>query len=320
MIPITVRRPDFLQGRPAALLDDTLFLAVDLYQHDRPFSTAPDSATIDIRRGSEDLVSGAALTQGAGPEGANNRFSYTVPAVNLDELSDDYSALLKFDFSGSQEPIRSVILFDVVKTLLASTLTERDLFEAAPGLTVENELDRVDGIADAAGGSATTLVADDLQHFPDDWFTGGRIEFLSGDDVGEWREVTGFTRSTGTVTFAPAISAAPDGDNYRITRSYEPIVRRAFLELEEKIRGRGYRPNLVVDSSQLTEPHLCLAVARAYRALWSVRMTDAYLEAAREWEDRFKAKFAATRLMYDPDEDTIADGPLEVASVRMRRR
>jgi len=56
----------------------------------------------------------------------------------------------------------------------------------------------------------TQLTDPALQDASTDW-TGARIQFVDGPHSGQTRAVTGFTAATGTVTFAPALPAAPAG-------------------------------------------------------------------------------------------------------------
>ena len=65
----------------------------------------------------------------------------------------------------------------------------------------------------ATGGSTTTLV-DSANSEPDNYFLGGCIWFLSGNNAGKSAQITGWDDGTHTFTFATQSGACAAGDRY----------------------------------------------------------------------------------------------------------
>jgi hypothetical protein len=74
----------------------------------------------------------------------------------------------------------------------------------------------------ATGGSTTTLVDTALGTLPNDHFNNGRLWIKSGTHADKIFQVTDFTTSTGTVTFAAVTGAIAAGVRYAIARNAYP--------------------------------------------------------------------------------------------------
>jgi hypothetical protein len=93
----------------------------------------------------------------------------------------------------------------------------------------------------ATGGSTTTL-ADSTCTDPDDFYNGGIIWFLSGNNSGKTATVTDFASSTGTWTFAAQSGACASGNLYAVMRGMytrddlKTAVNSVLAELGEVIQ------------------------------------------------------------------------------------
>ncbi len=309
------------------LLDDSFAFEYDLYRNDEPHTTAPDTSTIDIRDPSgTKIVDGSSLTKENGPEGKSNRYSFQLTAVLNDMLGEDFSAFYKIDWSGDDPlPVRHTVLFDVVKTLLGQTVTERDLLEISPQLDDLRRLDEHEGGVITA--SSTTIVDASLSRLPDDWFTGGRVWLIAGLGDGQTRIISNFVRSTGTVTVDPAWTTTPDSTSrYLVARSWDAAIDTAFERIKSRLRRRGWRPALVINASELHYAHVLLSVSGAYEIAANAAGEPAganqgpLRSIAEDYEKKFDEEFRALKLSYDVDEDLVPEGRVELASVRMARR
>lgn len=90
-------------------------------------------------------------------------------------------------------------------------------------------------------------------------------------------------------------------------RSYQPYIDEAGLELQRRLLQQGRRPWLIVDPTELREPHLLLSLALIYEDL-SSRLNAAYIEQARMYRQQFADSWNRVRFTYDVDGDGIGDG------------
>lgn len=323
---------DFVQesgdrARVEILVDEAHTFVLQAYEDDLPVALDSSATKVQVQKpGGTDLVAktNTGVTVAAGDDGSTaNKVSYTLTAALNDTEDENFIYTVYAVRNGETEEHERRVLFDVVQSILYNTVREEDLFAIAPGLG-EDRAHRVAGTANASGGSTTTLVDDELKRYPDDWFNGGVIELLDGADKGEERDVTDFARSTGTVTFSPAISATPDGDAYRLRRSWAHLIDRAFESVKWRVRARGNRPALIIDAGELHIPVMYHAAQLCYEALGSYRNEDpiegATWNIAKEFEQRYDRAFNAIPFAYDTTEDAVPDTELSMGSVKMSRR
>lgn len=169
-----------------------------------------------------------------------------------------------------------------------------------------------------------------LQRYEDDYFNGGVIEFLNGADEGEERTVTDFARATGTVTFDPVISATPDGDSYRLRRSWAHLIELAYEEVKWRIRAKGNRPALIIDAGELFLPILFHSIQLCYEAVASARGEaisggigpgeGPNSERAEHYKSKYDEVFNTIPFAYDTDDDAVPDAELSFSVIRSQRR
>ncbi len=93
------------------------------------------------------------------------------------------------------------------------------------------------GTADS-GGSTTTLVDANLTRFHDNQLIGAWVYLSSGASFTDLL-ITDSTQSSGTVTFQPALSAAPDTLNYEVLPFSATVIHRAIDEALLELYDRG---------------------------------------------------------------------------------
>lgn len=311
------------------LIDEAHVFTVDCYENDLPVALDATVTKVRVQKpGGTDLVAKTAtgVTVAAGRDGTiANRITYTLTAAKADTLEENYVLTWYAVRNGETEEHERRVLFDVVTSKLYQVVNEEDMFQFAPGLRNDRAY-RTDGTADASGGSTTTLVDERLKEFPDDWFNGGELDLINGADAGERREVTDFASSTGTVTFSPAISAAPDGDAYRVRRSWSSLIDLAFEAVKQRVRDRGNRPALIIDAGQLFRPVAFHAIELAYAAIGSMRGENpegdesANWAMSRHYAGEYDEAFKAISFLYDSSEDGIPDTVVEHGPIKVARR
>lgn len=90
--------------------------------------------------------------------------------------------------------------------------------------------------------------------------------------------------------------------------TFQDYISEAWTEVQRRLLQAGKRPWLVVDSTELREPHLLLSLALIYEDL-STRLNAAYSEQAKMYRAQFEDAWRRVRLAYDTDDDGTADGP-----------
>jgi hypothetical protein len=318
------------RSRLEILQSEAHTVSVDVYEDDQPVALDSSASKAQVQKPSgDDLVSKTTATVAAGEDGSTaNRISYDLTATHTAPLDEVYVLTFFAVRDGETEEHERRIIFDVVKSRLYNVVREENLFEYAPGLRTERA-EYVEGIADASGGSTSTLVDAQLKRYADDEYNGGVIEFLNGSDEGEERTVTDFARSTGTVTFDPVISAAPDGDSYRLRRSWSHLIELAYEEVKWRIRAKGNRPALIIDAGELFLPVLYHSLQLCYEAISSARGEDISdtgegngpnWSRAEAYKGKFDTAFNTIPFSYDTDDDAVPDATLSYSVIRAQRR
>ena len=345
---ITFSQEEGQRSRVETLVNEAHTFTLDVYQDDYPVEL--DSALTQVRVqnpgggdvGGQDLVekTNTGVTIGVGADGfTENRITYTLEAIEstyggASQRSQrrrtrgdwEYSYILTWYAvrSGETEEHERRVLFDVVVSRLYNVVREEDLFELVPALRT-NRAAIFNGVADATGGTTETLVDGQLRQYDDGWFTGGVLELLNGADEGETREVTNFVNTTGTVTFFPAISLRPNGDKYRLRRSWAPLIELAYEDIKWRVRSRGDRAALIIDAGELFRPIAYRAVQLCYESISAMRGEDVEGDApnwnrAQEYRAKYDRAFESTPFRYDTGDDGAPDSALKFAAVRASRR
>jgi len=183
------------------------------------------------------------------------------------------------------------------------TLTNAEIISVLPPLTA-------DLIGKADGGSTTTLENKQFKALDEESTEGAYICFLSGDNAGIDRIITGYaSANVGTFTFDTLDSTIDNTSVFAILfLSYIPASDRASEIIENDLRKKGYDIENFLTPAHLRELHLNRTIAHICQA----KMQDAdnedtyyinYLEFMKRYEEEFNTLVA--------DYDTDGDGVIE---------
>ncbi|MFQ5736613.1 MAG: hypothetical protein ACE5GY_07090 [Thermodesulfobacteriota bacterium] len=265
-----------------------------VFENNRKVS--PTSATLTVYKpGSTDkLIDAQAMTVAV-----DGLLSYSLTAVNNADLGENYQAEVSYVLSGTTYTFTQ--FYDVVRSVLTKVITDADLEAELPQLKERNWTVR--GTADS--GSATTIVDANLKRHDDDFFTGGLAYSHSKDET---REITGFASSTGTVTTAAFSAAIAPGEKYTLMRSYSIEIQRAFEKIDDWLRRKGKRPQLVLDPYDLREVHILLSVAEVCKGATTEGEGAFWWEMWKAYEHKADASFGSLNLKYDSSNDGHVSG------------
>ncbi|MFQ5473334.1 MAG: hypothetical protein ACE5FA_10690 [Dehalococcoidia bacterium] len=263
----------------------------------------PTSATLTVYKPgtSEKLIDGAAMTVAS-----DGLLSYSLTAVHNDVADDNYKAVIAYVLGGST--YYATVFYDVVRSKLSIVITDDEIVDELPQLRDNGW--RVRGTADS--GSTTTIVDAELKRWPDDYFTGGAAYSIDRDET---RDITDFVSSTGTVTTA-AFSGAIATDKYVLTRAFTREIQRAFEKIEDKLKSKGKRAHLILDSADLRMVHIYQSVAEICKGLMTVddgSVWGVFFEKYDIDEKGSRAFWALNNLnlKYDESEDGYISGSEE---------
>lgn len=264
------------------------------YQNNQP--AIASSASVILKKPSGDLLQASAS---ATIDNASGKISYALTPTHTEELGENYSALWTYTVGGVD--FYETMLFDVVLNKLGISIVDDDIL-----VEQRDVLERSDNFRGiVASSSSSTLVCNDLKIFPDNYWNGGLIQVYAGSSVTtrQLRKVTNFVQSTATITISSTWGTNPDA-NYRfiVYKGFEEKIQRAFDEMMVDVIARGYRPALILESRELSIPHIkktlsiiCLDYMTAPNDKWDV--------LAQRYESQYRQAFDKIRFQYDMNED-----------------
>lgn len=189
--------------------------------------------------------------------------------------------------------------FDIVMYPFANLVTDQDLMDE--NRMIENGIQEEGGTA--SSGSTTTLV--DLNRIEsDDFWNGGKLFILPTDDTGKISEhtVTDFVKSTGTLTFTPALSGGVTTQSYTLRRSYQAQINQAGNIVRDDIAAQGKKAYLMVDSTQVNRLIVCKCLERYFQQIRKAD-GDQYDLQFKYYKEEYDKLFNSIPLLYDTDED-----------------
>ena len=256
------------------------------------------SATIVLKR-SDGTTLQASVS--ATVDSTTGLISYGLSAALNADLGENYIA--DFTYVISSVTYYQTILYDVVLNKLAITVIDSDLTTEQAEILKQNE--NFSGTVDSA--TSTTVVDDDLKNYADDYWNGGIIEvFLSG--AKQTRNITNFVQSTGTITAGVAFSTTPTSSyKYIVRRGFKVKIERAFDYIMYEIRQKGFRPALILESSDLFLPHLNKTLELICRD-YSKESEDKWEILSNMYQERYVDLMSKLTVQYDRDEDGAISG------------
>ena len=272
------------------------------------------AATVTIKKTTGESVVSAVS---ASVDGTTGEISYGLSAAQIDELGENWSA--KWAYTISSVAYNQTTLFDVVLHKLAITVIDTDLLDEQSDLLTKNE--NFSGAVDSA--TTTTIIDTDLKEYDDDYYNGGILVVINPTNgVKQTREITDFASSTGTITVGTAFGTTPDSTYHYIAyRGFEAKIDKAFEEMMLEVRQRGFRPALILESSELHIPHvkktlemICIDYMKEDGDKWD--------KLATKYGKEYQNYISKVVFQYDRDEDgliTGTDTDNTLGSIRMVR-
>lgn len=273
---------------------DTIRLTV----YDSNRSQIPTSATITLYK-----PDGATLQASASAtvDATTGEMTYSLTAIHTATEDLNYKAVWAYVLNGTT--YYQTQLFDVVKSILAIPITDDDLYNELESLRKSN----YQASATATAG-ATGSLTDTKRREENDFWKGGTIEIISGTGIGQKRDITGFVQSTGVFSVTPNWATTPDTTSvYRIVRSYSKKIQAAFDTICTMIYDKGKRHELILESSQISQPLIYLTLHMISLDLMD-ESDDKWSRLATIYKDKFEKAFNSMALDYDTDESgTISE-------------
>jgi hypothetical protein len=291
--------------------DKAATIRLSIYADNRPI--VPTSGTITLLKpdGSE-LQAETAVTVNAD----TGEMTYSLTSTHTADKDLNYIAKWAYIVNGVTYFENQ--LFDVVLSVLSIPITDDDLYAELESLRKANNQATGTATAGAAGSLTDTI----RRKEDDDFWKGGVIKIISGTGVGQERNVTGFTQSTGVITVSPNFTTTPDTTSiYKVVRSFSVKIENAFETLETMLYNKGKRHELILESSQIKYPLLYLTIHTISLDLFDDETDKWYLLATKYW-DKFTQAFGNMTLEYDEDESgTVSEDEQQggINEIRIRR-
>ena len=288
----TIRFTPYIDNRPAIASSATVILK------------RPDGST---------LQASTAATVNA----TTGEITYSTTASHNDTLDQNFIAEWTYIVSGTTYYYTT--LYDVVLHKLSITVVDQDLMDEQSDIMELNE--SYAGVVDSS--TASTLVDDDLKNYDNDYWNNGKVEiFNTATGAKQVRTVTDFVSSTGTLTVTPNWGTNPDSTySFIVRRGFAVKIEKAFGEMLDDVRRNGFRPALILESTDLHTPHVKKALAMICK--------DAMKESDDKWHELYKIysqeyadAMSKINFQYDMDEGGNIDGTGEQdkeQSTRLRR-
>lgn len=252
----------------------------------------PSAATISIT-----TESGAAMPTAITDEvmtiDSYGTMTYTVSAANAALLGQNFIAEIKYTYDAEEYIYR--FLFDIVKNKLTNIVTDDDIENEYPKLkqlyrTTHGEVSSVGGLDE--------IIDDKNLNETIDYYNGSKVKILSGNNK-DWNcDITSFDEINRTLTLKEnAPLAFVIGDKFLINKSYTNQIQRAFEEIQDWLRTRGYRPSLIIDDTQIREVHITCSIMKILHG-----MGESEREEFEDYRDKYFKLREQMKLLYDTDE------------------
>lgn len=282
-------KQQFLEG-----VADTIRLTV----YDSNRALIPTSGTVALYKpdGSE-LQAAAAVTVNA----TTGEMTYDLTATHTADNDLNYKAV--WAYVVSTVTYYQTQLFDVVLSVLAIPITDDDLYNELDSLRKAQKQEKGTATAGATGSVTDTI----RRKEDDDFWKGGKLEIVGGTGVGQVRDITGFTQSTGVITISPNFGTTPSTDSVYVVRtSFSKKIQAAFDKLQTMIYDKGKRNELILESSQIAVPLTYLTIHMIALDLMD-EDGDKWSRLATIYQEKFDKSFNNMKLDYDEDESGTVD-------------
>lgn len=295
------------------LKDKIQTLYMTPYINNRP--AVASSATIQITGpGGNVIVSTVAATA---IDSTTGEISYNFLAALNNALGENFQA--QWTYVVSAVTYYHTSLFDVVLNKLSISVIDDDLLDEQSDILERNESQS--GVVDSA--TSTTLVDSELKKYTDSFWNGGLVTVINpATGTEQTRTVSSFVQSTGTLT-VPAWAATPDAAyTYLARRGFTNKIAAAFNEMMIDVKARGYRPALILESSELRIPLIKKSLAIICRD-YIMNVGDKWDGLAKDYDAQYQNIFGKVVFQYDKNESGYIGKDFEqdqdLGSIRMKR-
>jgi hypothetical protein len=252
----------------------------------------PTSATISITTESGSAMP-VPIVNANFPIDTYGTMKYTVSIANSALLGENFIAEVKYIYSGTEYIYR--FLFDIVKNKIVNILIDDD---------IENEYSKLKQLYRTIHGEITAVGAlneiIDVNNLNErlNYYKGSEVVFLSGDNK-EWKSnITAFDEINRKLTLASNMPLVLSiGDKFYIRKNYTNEIQRAFEEICDWLRTRGYRPSLIIDDTQIREVHIACTLAKILHIEGESERTE-----YEDYRDKYFHLREQMKLLYDTDE------------------
>lgn len=287
-------------------------LSILPYKNNRPVVSTSATVTITDPGGAA-IVSAASATVNS----TTGEITYDFLSTANTKLGENFQA--QWDYIISAVHYYQTTLFDVVLNRIAIPVVDKDLTNEQADILEKNE--SFSGLVDSS--SNTTLVDTELKAYEDDYWNGGTVVVINpATGVEQSRTVTDFVASSGTLTAGVAWDTNPTSTyRYKVTKGFAAKIEAAFEEVMMDVKSKGYRPALILESSELKIPILKKALAMVCRDFMR-EVGDKWDGLAIEYDKQYKDLFSKVVFQYDKNESGYISGEekqQDLGSVRMRR-
>jgi hypothetical protein len=233
-------------------------------------------------------------------DGTTYEMTYALTATHTVKEDLNYKAV--WEYVVSSVTYYQTQLFDVVKSLLSIPITDDDLY---------NELEALRKANYQASAAATACVAssitDTKRREENDFWKGGTIEIIAGIGIGQKRDITGFTQSTGVFTITPDFGTTGNSTSvYLAVKSFSKKIQAAFDTICTMLYDKGKRHELILESSQIAMPLTFLTIHMVALDLMD-EADDKWARLATIYQEKFDKAFSNMKLDYDEDESGAID-------------
>jgi len=276
-------KQQFLEGKT-----DTIRLTV--YDNNRP--QIPTSAKITLKKSDGSILQAQA---DATVDSSSGEMTYALTATHT--ANNDLNYIAEWEYVVSAVTYYQKQLFDVVLSILSIPITDDDLYNELESLRKAN----YQASALATAGAAGSLT-DTKRREEDNYWKGGTIEIVAGTGIGQKRDITGFTQSTGVFTITPNWGTTPDTTSvYVVVRSFTKKIQAAFDSLCTMIYNKGKRNELILESTQIATPLIYLTLHTICLDLMDEE-GDKWDRLSKLYQEKFDKFFNNMKLEYDEDE------------------
>jgi hypothetical protein len=265
--------------------------AVTLEKYEYNIRLVPSSATATVYS-----TAGEQITSGTCTVSATGIVSFSLSATYTGTLGENFRCDFVTKIGGVE--YYDSVYFDVVKKVLKVMITDDDLKAEYSSITRLQHTDN--GTVKTATNKTTFTTASFTQ--PDNFYKGGALRFMNGDNIDFTSKVAAYTEAGQIVLVNATVFDISAGDVFTIRKSFTSEIDRSFDKIKEFFRSKGNRPSLILDDTSLINVNICGALMLAFLAAG-----EEYRYQYEEYKDQFNAGLNSIVYNYDLNENLIVE-------------